>query len=308
MSAPPHVLSVNEEAISYARFERTDSKFRFHEFRRVELKPDCFLAGPLGGTLRDRDSFTLALEELLAKISVPVSEASLVVPEAWLRTVFTEINDLPAKLNERNEVLRWKLRRLVPFRVDDLRVGVAKTPPLPGQEEPLRILLGFAIESLLAQLEAAFSAHGIRIGRISNESLALLAALPSAPDGTLTGVTIVRSDSYSLLLSDEEGLLLYRVKPMLARLDEPKQGMAVRQDLRLTTTFIQAHFPERSLASHWLLSPPAEEAAWQDLLSSALGVSVEPLRAGDLPLAGDLPSVSLREVPPLLGAAAQEVL
>ena len=31
----------------------------------------------------------------------------------------------------RDEVLRWKLRRLVPFRVDELRVSAAEVPPLP---------------------------------------------------------------------------------------------------------------------------------------------------------------------------------
>ncbi len=308
VSAPPHVFAVDGATISYARFEATDSKFRFNEFRRVELKPENFLPGPLGGPLRDRDSFDLSLDELLSKVSVAVPEASLVLPEAWLRTVFTEINALPRKQSERNEVLRWKLRRLVPFRVDDLRIGAAEAPPLPGQEEPLRILLGFAIENLLGQLEAAFARRGVRIGWIANESLALLPALPREEEQSLTAVMIVRPDSYTLLLSDERGLLLYRVKTLLGTLGEPRQKAAVEQDLRLTTTFIENHFEDKSLGRVWLLGSPGDEPAWQELLSAAFGAVVEPLRASELPLAGELPSVSLMEVAPLLGAAAQEVM
>ena len=82
-------------------------------------------------------------------------------------------------------MLRWKLKRLVPFRVDELRIGAVEVTPLPGQEEPRRLLLGFAVEALLAALEAAFERVGIRLGRISSTSLALLAALvePAAGDG-----------------------------------------------------------------------------------------------------------------------------
>lgn len=306
--APPHIFAVDERTISYARFERAETKFRFNEFRRVELKADCFLPGPLGGPLRDRDAFGLALDELLAKISVSVTEASLVLPEAWMRTVFTEINTLPRKQSERNEVMRWKLRRLVPFRVDELRIAVAETPALPGQEEPLRILLGFAIESLLSQLESAFGGRGIKISWISNESLALLPALPREGQTGLNGVMMVRPDSYTLLLSDPRGLLLYRVKSLLGAISEPRQQAAVQQDLRLTTTFMQNHFQEGSLERLWLLSPTSDEPAWLELLGAAFGGVVVPLRAAELPLAGELPSVSLTEVAPLLGAAAQEVV
>lgn len=301
------MFAVDSAAISYARFERVESRFRFNEFRRVQLRPDSFLPGPLGGPLRDREAFDLALEELLAKISVPVAEAALVLPEPWLRTVLTEINSLPSKQSERDEVLRWKLRRLVPFRVDDLRIGVAETPSLPGQEEPLRILLGFAVESLVGQIESAFEGRGVRIGWISNQSLAVLSALPPESRKGLTAVTIVRPESYSLLLSDERGLLLYRVKSLLGEIGEPRQKAAVEQDLRLTTTFIESHLPGSSLEHLWLLGPPGEEQPWLELLAGAFGAIVEPLRAGELPLAGELPSVSLAEVAPLLGAAAQEV-
>ena len=55
-----------------------------------------------------------------------VRDASLVMPDAWLRVTFTESGDLPSAADARDEVLRWKLRRLVPFRVDELRVGATE--------------------------------------------------------------------------------------------------------------------------------------------------------------------------------------
>jgi len=97
----------------------------------------------------------------------------LVVPDAWLRVSFSEITDVPRQAEARDEVLRWKLRRLVPFRVDELRVNAAEVAPLPVQEEPRRLLLGFGVEQLLAQIEDAFAAHHVHIGRIADLTSAL---------------------------------------------------------------------------------------------------------------------------------------
>ena len=57
------------------------------------------------------------------------------------------------------------LKRLVPFRVDELRIGAQEVEPLPNQpaEEPERLLLGFAVDQLLTQVEDAFAA--LRRGR-----------------------------------------------------------------------------------------------------------------------------------------------
>ena len=120
------------------------------EYRDEPLDDGTFQHGLLGGPPREPQAFAERVRSFVAGIERPVREATLVVPDAWLRTVFAEVSDVPANGGAREDVLRWKLKRLVPFRVDELRVRAVEVTPVDGQQEPRRLLLGFGVETLLA--------------------------------------------------------------------------------------------------------------------------------------------------------------
>src|SRR4051812_33127046 len=200
----PPVFSLDEERLRSGSFARDRHGFRLRAFREVELPRDPFQHGPLGGPLRDPIAFRDLVAGMVKAIPGGVREASLVLPDTWLRVTFTESGDLPKETAALDEVLRWKLRRLVPFRVDELRVDATEVSPVPGQEEPRRLLLGFAVEQLLAQIEEAFAAAGVRVGQVSNASLALLAAVaatsPGAPDA-FSAVVLVGEEGDALIFA-----------------------------------------------------------------------------------------------------------
>ena len=61
------------------------------EFRREALEPGTFQQGLLGGPPREPRVFAERVQAFVSGLATPVREASLVVPDAWLRTVFAEI-------------------------------------------------------------------------------------------------------------------------------------------------------------------------------------------------------------------------
>jgi hypothetical protein len=312
IAAPPHVFALDGARLRYGQFVRDRQGFRCRALREAALPRDAFHSGLLGGPLRDPVAFQGIAGALVRAIPGNVKDASLVIPDAWLRVAFTESGDLPRTAEQRDEVLRWKLRRLVPFRVDELRVSAAEVPPLPAQEEPRRLLLGFAIEQLLEQIEGAFAAHGVRLGRISNASLSMLAALAplAAPRADeLTALTLVDDHGYSLVFVRGGAPVLHRYKAFSGGLPEgPRTGFVVR-DLKLTRNFLDEHLPGVPLARVLLAAPPEHEPVWVDLLAEGLGEPAAPLDGRHLPPLrseeGTVPS--WRELAPMLGAARQEV-
>ncbi len=325
---PPQVFALTPTRLRYAAFAREGAGWRLVDGREVALPGDAFQHGPLGGPLRDPAAFSGLLSELLQRVAAPVRDASLLIPDAWLRVTFAESAELPRQAAARDEILRWRLKRLVPFRVDELRLSGEEVEPFPGQEEPRRVLLGFAVEALLAQLEQIFGAAGVRLGAISNPSLSLLGALgaPSSASAlgassgdALTTVAMVDDAGYTLIFARPaaKGLepVLHRYKAWTGNPSPAAREALVARDLRLTRTFLEENLPGARVADALLLAAPTQAGQtgddWLGWLREGLGCPARPLAAEQLgAVPGGLPAGIFgwpMEAAPLLGAACREV-
>lgn len=318
MPAPPHVFGLDTRGLRYGQFARDRQGFRLRGWREAAMPSDAFHAGLLGGPLRDPAAFEELVGGLVRSVrGAPggVKEASLVLPDSWLRVTFSEITDVPRQAQARDEVLRWKLRRLVPFRVDELRVSAVEVAPLPVQEEPRRLLLGFGVEQLLAQIEDAFAAHGVRLGRITNSSLALLSAVEIPASSGFAAVVQVEPEGYTLIFARGGEPVLHRFKaftgglPAAANIADAAYAGYVTRDLKLTRNFLDEHFAGAPIGQVLLLAPPQAEPMWLDRLQEGLGAAVAPIDGPHLPTlrSEDAVAPSWRELAPMLGAARQEV-
>ena len=133
----------------------------------------------------------------------------------------------PAAPRERDEVLRWKLRRLVPFRVDELRVSAAEVAPLPGQEEPRaaaprlrrRAAAGPDRGRLRARRHPPRPQSPTPACRCSPPCVA-----PAADDGALTALVLVDEGGYTLVFARGGEPVLHRYKGLAAALPESARG------------------------------------------------------------------------------------
>jgi len=264
MAVPPHAFACSATALSYARFEREGGGLVLSRYVCEELPADTFQHGLLGGPPREPRSFEERVAAFVEGLGDDVEEASLILPDAWLRTAFAGVAELPSDSRARDEVLHWKLKRLVPFRVDELRVRAAEVTPLAGQEEPRRLLLGFGLEGLFSHLEHAFVAAGVRIGRISNVGLSVVGALSGSVcgDGNLVGMMLVSDAGYTLVVVHGDEPVLHRFKGFADALPDDARAASVIRDLRLTATFLEEHYPELPLERLILSASDESSAHW----------------------------------------------
>lgn len=343
LPAPPHVFSLSSDGLSYARLEPTGGeRLEVRETRRAELPAGTVRPGVLGGPLSDPVLFGETLDELLMRISAVPARASLVLPDAWVRMAFIEVEELPGGRRERQEVFRWKLKRIVPYRIEDLRIDADEVPPLPrrtngssdaeirevgdgGESDPgrapagetRRFVLLFALEALLDGLEDAFAAREIHVGRLVSESAAIHASLSGwSKERSLAGIVTVTDEGYVVLFLRRGDPVLYRFKSVGTAPREPSaaeltsRGGTVERDLRLTRGFLRDHFPDLGLEEVSLLAPSETTAAWTARIERALGVVPRTVAASELGLTGVGPNRSelpISKLAALAGAARREI-
>lgn len=305
---PPHVFALDAfpARLRYGGFHRGSQGFVYENSLQLELPDDTFTPGPLGAPLRDAAAFRDDILRFVNGIEGPVDEASLVLPDSWLRTTFIESSELPRRTRDRLDILRWKLKRLVPFRVEDLRISASSVEPFPDQEEPERLLVGFGIELLLSQIEDAFAAAGVKVGHITNNTLALVNSLEhNLSDEGLAALVAVYPDAYALCYFRRREPVLYRFKSMAD--GQPLRTDAVLRELRLTTHFVKQHFVDETLDGLFLAAHEDDEGTWLNWMSEAFQAQPQPLIFDHFLLTRTQVGPSWLETAPLLGAASFEV-
>ena len=302
---PPHVFAVDGRAIQYGFFPVDSGQLVFQEYHREPLPDEVFNSGPLGGTVRDVDQFLDALSSLCRRISTEVTAASLVVPDRWLRVAHTELETLPRGA-DRNEALRFKLKRLVPFRVEELRIDAVPSVALGDHGGVQSMLLGFGIEALFAQLEDAFRRRGIRVGHLSNHALSLLSTLaPLVGGGAITAVFYVNGDSYSMVLAHGEEPLLHRFKQLNGNYANGSGNAP--SDLRLTRNFVDERLQGKRLAELVLAASAEDDSLWSGWLEEAFELPVRSIHHQWQTPPGDATGVEPVSAAVLAGAAARRI-
>jgi hypothetical protein len=310
---PPNVFALggagasSGESLRFARFARAPKsrELGFVEFHEEPVAGEIFARH--GSGLRDLAGLRAALERLRERMAVPPEAASLVLPDHVVRHVFTEIGELPSEREAAEEMLRWKLKRLIPQRVEELRLAARRVAPLRGQEEPERLLVTFAPEALLAGFEELFAEQRIHLGSIASETLLTVAALaPALADGELTALLVVEANGYTLTVLRAGEIFLVRPK-VHPQGDVADQAAAAERELRLTRSFLGEQLAQVAVGRVLLVAPEPAEPAWMLVAREALGGNVMVARREHLGLGREGPPVGWRELLPLVGAAATEV-
>jgi len=218
--------------------------------------------GPVGLQTVDR--------ELLRDALAPVQEqqdgarrAALVIPTAWIRSHLLDFDELPRKQLELDEVVRWRLKKLLPVLPSELRVSVLPYPAVDGRRQ-LLCLAG--IERAFASLEQAFADINVELGIITPR---LFALVTGDHDPSATRLVVQQeADFLSLLLVAGRSPQLLRTKP-LPRGEDP--GPVAIRELHMALAYIRdslavtdplevvvsAHLPEiqGALTAWWAEQP-----------------------------------------------------
>jgi type IV pilus assembly protein PilM len=135
------------------------------------LADDVLVPSPIKENIADLPAFTAAVRKL-----VPTHgrrTAALILPDNAMRLAVLEFDNLPEKEEERMALVRFRLRKTVPFDVDSAAVSF-------HVQAGNKVLVAVAPAEVIAQYEKPFRDAGLHPGLVVPAALTLLELLPPA--------------------------------------------------------------------------------------------------------------------------------
>ena len=168
-----------------------------------ELAPGSVVPDLVEGNLRQRDAVSTAVEEALGSVAGRSHDVIAIIPDAALRVVLLEFDTLPADSEEAASVVRFRMKKSLPFDVDKARVSY-HAQKLNGS---VRVVAAVALSSVVEDYEAAIRDAGFSPGVVMPS---MLAALGAAAGESPTLVVKVDARTTSLAILNGEQLQLFR--------------------------------------------------------------------------------------------------
>jgi hypothetical protein len=239
---PVHAFALGEQHILYGLLSRHhDALLRVEH---TNLEAPYFELGPVGVLHVDRQMLGGALSRLVSTLGKRPKRSSVVVPNTWVRSVVLDAVALPRQRQEAESVLRWRLKKLLPCRPEDVRLDF-----IAGSGNG-RVLVVLALDRPLAVLEEAFAALGIEVGRIEPSMVALSALLPPMTAPVL--LVTLEPRALALVAVAGGGTLLLRHKPLPG---EPARAHAlIQRELSRTLAHLREKEKLTGAIETWLAS------------------------------------------------------
>jgi type IV pilus assembly protein PilM len=143
------------------------------------------------------------VEAALGSVAGRSHDVIAVVPDAAVRVVLLEFDTLPSDSEEAASVVRFRLKKSLPFDVDKARVSYHSQKSSDG----VRVVAAVALASVVEDYEAAFRDAGFSPGVVLPS---MLAALGAAEGRLPTLVVKVDARTTSIAILNAEQLQLFR--------------------------------------------------------------------------------------------------
>ncbi|AXC14963.1 putative secretion system W ATPase PilM-like [Acidisarcina polymorpha] len=120
-----------------------------------------------------------ALKQALDQVVERDRKLTLVIPDAAVRVLLLDFDSLPEKLAEALPIIRFRLRKLLPFEVDDAAISYQV---MTRQAEQVRALVAVTPQPVLAEYEGVVREAGYEPGAVLPSTLCAIAAIADETD------------------------------------------------------------------------------------------------------------------------------
>jgi type IV pilus assembly protein PilM len=177
LDAMPHPAGVCEVAANRVAAAHWSGKGALESGAASALDAGSIIPSPVDQNVTNADSLRSALKSVFDQTSLSGQSIALLLPDPVVRIFIFPFETLPRRADEAIPLLRWRLKKSVPFDVDDTVVSSMRQT---GRDGGLEVITAVARQSIIREYEQAVEAAGGEPGVVLSSTMACLPLLSDA--------------------------------------------------------------------------------------------------------------------------------
>ena len=229
---PEFAFEISADGIAMSRTDGAGA-VQFAALPAGTLKPN-----PIAENVVDPVAYAAAVIRLVTAGLRGKRGAALILPDNSIRVAILDFDNVPDKDEEKRALIRFRLRKTLPFDVDTSMVSYTMIGPK-------RVLVAVAPNEIVAQYEAPFRALGLHPGLVTVSSLAMLELTPLKTSAVIAKLS---AGVLTVTALQPNGILLIRSLDLDPHATDPLDEIS--DDLYPTLAYIEDNTgarPERLL-------------------------------------------------------------
>jgi type IV pilus assembly protein PilM len=231
MPHPPVVVEISPTHAAAARWSKPGGSLDLYAVEPVAA--GAIVASPVDANVVNADAVRSALRRVLGRVPTGGHDVALLIPDPVVRVFILPFETFPRNSDEALPLLRWRLKKSVPFDVDETVVSWMRQS---GRDGNLEILAAVARRKILREYEEIAESLEARPGVVLSSTLA---TLPLLEDRGATLLVRMVGRTLTTVIVQAGNLCVYRSSEMAveaalldpqAMLDEIFPAIAYYQD------------------------------------------------------------------------------
>ena len=171
MPHPPLAMEICPDWVAAARWTRTGG---LDSFAVEALPAGALLPSAVETNIANPAAVKGAIAGLMSRLRAKDEEVALLIPDPVIRVFVQHFDQFPRSPQEAEPMLRWKLKKSVPFEADETVISYMRQAP---REDGVDVVTALARLRIVREYEALAEAAGLYPGVVLSSSLAAITLL-----------------------------------------------------------------------------------------------------------------------------------
>ena len=168
---PPIAIEIAPDRISGARFTRTGA---LDGFAVESLPVGAIVPSAVETNIVNASAVRNAMQGICDRLHAKDEDAALLLPDTVIRVFVQHFDQFPRSAKEAIPMLRWKLKKSVPFEVDETLISYMRQAPREGGVD---VVTSLGRLRIVREYEAVAEQCGLHPGVVLSASLAAVSLL-----------------------------------------------------------------------------------------------------------------------------------